>query len=127
MVSDVPEEWDRLYKEYLGIEVPNDKLGALQDSHWAGGAFGYFPSYALGSAYASQLFDVMMNEDTSIFDGVSEGDLTRVTEWLREHIHRHASFYKSDKLFEASCGKFDPSHYTRYLETKFSKLYGVSC
>ena len=57
--KDLPETWNRLYKEYLGVTVPNNREGVLQDSHWSGGGFGYFPSYSLGSAYAAQLFDAM--------------------------------------------------------------------
>lgn len=54
-VKDVPAEWKRLYKEYLGVDVPSDREGCLQDSHWSGGSIGYFPSYALGSAYGAQM------------------------------------------------------------------------
>ena len=61
-VKDVPETWNRLYKEYLGVDVPDDKHGCLQDSHWSGGSFGYFPSYALGSAYGAQMLRNMEKE-----------------------------------------------------------------
>lgn len=122
-VKDVPAEWNRLYKEYLGIDVPSDKEGCLQDSHWSGGAIGYFPSYALGSAYAAQMLHKMQEDLGDIYDEVAKGELSKVTAWLREHIHRHASFKKPGALFEEVCGKFDAKYYTDYLSEKYTKLY----
>ena len=122
-VKDVPAEWNRLYKEYLGVDVPNDREGCLQDSHWSGGAIGYFPSYALGSAYGAQMLHKMQEEIGDIYADVAKGDLSRVTAWLREHIHRHASFKKPGLLFEEVCGKFDAKYYTDYLTEKYTKLY----
>ena len=124
-VKDVPAEWNRLYKEYLGIDVPNDKMGCLQDSHWSGGAIGYFPSYALGSAYGAQMLHKMQEDLGDIYADVAKGDLSKVTAWLREHIHRHASFKKPGALFEEVCGKFDAKYFTDYLTEKFSKLYNL--
>lgn len=124
-VKDVPAEWNRLYKEYLGIEVPNDREGCLQDSHWSGGAIGYFPSYALGSAYGAQMQHQMQEDLGDIYANVAKGDLSKITGWLREHIHRHASFYKPGELFERICGKFDARYYTDYLTEKYTKLYDL--
>ena len=124
-VRDVPAEWKRLYKEYLGVDVPNDREGCLQDSHWSGGSIGYFPSYALGSAYGPQLLAKMEEELGDIWVDVASGDLGKVTGWLKEHIHRHASFKKPGELFEEICGKFDASYYTEYLTKKYTELYGL--
>lgn len=124
-VKDVPGEWKRLYKEYLGVEVPNDREGCLQDSHWSGGAIGYFPSYALGSAYGAQMLRRMEEELDDIWTDVAKGDLSRITAWLREHVHRHASFKKPGALFEEVCGKFDAKDYTDYLTEKYTKLYNL--
>lgn len=124
-VEDVPGEWKRLYQEYLGVEVPNDREGCLQDSHWSGGAIGYFPSYALGSAYGAQMLAVMRADLGDIWKDVSVGDLSAVTGWLRQHIHRYACFKKPGKLFEDVCGAFDPRYYTDYLTEKFTKLYDL--
>ena len=122
-VRQVPEAWNRLYREYLGVEVPNDRLGCLQDSHWSGGSIGYFPSYALGSAYGPQMLAAMEAEIGSIWDDVAKGDLSKVKNWLHSHIHRHAALYRPGALFEMACGKFDPKYYTDYLTEKYTKLY----
>ena len=122
-VRDVPQTWNRLYREYLGIEVPDDAHGCLQDSHWSGGAFGYFPSYALGSAYGAQMLAVMEQQLGDVWADVEKGDLSRITGWLREKIHRHASLYRPGQLFEMACGKFNPDFYVDYLTRKYTDLY----
>ena len=124
-VKDVPAEWKRLYKKYLGVDVPSDREGCLQDSHWSGGSIGYFPSYALGSAYGAQMLHKMQEEIGDIWADVAKGDLSKVTDWLRSHIHRYASFKKPGELFESVCGKFDAKYYTDYLTEKYTKLYGL--
>lgn len=124
-VKDIPGEWNRLYMEYLGVEVPDDTRGCLQDSHWSGGSFGYFPSYALGSAYGPQMLSVMEKDLGDVDSLVRNGELSKVTDWLREKIHRHASFYKPGELFETVCGKFDAKFYTDYLKEKYSALYNL--
>ena len=122
-ISDVPAEWNRLYKEYLGIDVPSDAMGCLQDSHWAGGAIGYFPSYALGSAYGPQMLKKMQEDLGDVYADVEKGDLSKVTGWLKEKIHRHASFIKPGELFKSVCGEFDAVYFTDYLTAKYTELY----
>ena len=124
-IKDVPAAWNRLYKEYLGVDVPNDALGCLQDTHWAGGMIGYFPSYALGSAYGAQMLAKMQEDLGDVFADIAKGDLSAVTGWLKEKIHRHASFKKPGALFEEVCGEFDAAYYTDYLTAKFTELYGL--
>lgn len=122
---DVPAVWNALYKEYLGVDVPSDAKGCLQDSHWSGGSIGYFPSYALGSAYGAQLLAVMQKELGDVYADVAKGDLSKITAWLREHIHKFASFKKPVQTFEDVCGKFDAKYYTDYLTKKYTQLYGL--
>ena len=122
-VKDVPAQWNKLYKEYLGVDVPSNAKGCLQDMHWSGGMIGYFPSYALGSAYGAQMLSKMEEDLGDVYGDVAKGDLSKVTGWLKEHIHRHASLRKPGELFESVCGKFDARYYTDYLTAKFSKLY----
>ena len=124
-VKDLPAEWNRLYKEYLGIKVPDDKFGCLQDSHWSEGMFGYFPSYALGSAYGPQLMHTMETDIGNILNLIREGKIGVIKGWLKEHIHRHASFIKPGELFTSVCGRFDPSFYTDYLTKKYTAIYNL--
>ena len=124
-VKDVPATWNKLYKEYLGIDVPDDTNGCLQDVHWAGGSIGYFPSYALGSAYGPQMLACMEKEVGDIYGDIAKGDLSKARNWLKENIHRYSALYKPTELFERACGKFDAKYFTDYLTKKFSELYGL--
>ena len=121
-VKDVPEVWNRLYKEYLGVDVPDDKHGCLQDSHWSGGSFGYFPSYALGSAYGAQMLQ-NMEKDIDVWGPVSKGDLSVVSGWLKDKVHQYGSFLEPADVVKNACGTFDPSVYTDYLTKKYTELY----
>ena len=124
-VSDIPGEWNRLYKEILGVDVPDDKHGCLQDSHWSFGGMGYFPSYALGSAYGVQMLREM-EKDINVWEPVAKGDLSPVTAWLTEKIHQYGSLKKPRDLLPAAMGgPLDALVYTGYLKKKFSELYGL--
>jgi carboxypeptidase Taq len=123
-VRDVPEVWNRLYKEYLGIDVPDDRRGCLQDSHWAGGSFGYFPSYALGSAYGAQMLR-KMEQEIDVWGPVARGDLSSVSGWLCEKIHQYGSLLEPADVLKNACGTFEPSAYTDYLTKKYREIYGL--
>ena len=122
-VGELPALWNSMYKEYLGVTVPNDREGILQDVHWAGGMLGYFPSYALGSAYGVQML-AALEKDFDPWGDVEKGDLSRVTAWLGEKIHRHGRMLTPGALLQNAIGQpFDPECYVRYLTKKFSDLY----
>ena len=124
-VADLPGEWNRLYKEYLGVEVPDDRSGVLQDSHWSGGAIGYFPSYALGSAYGAQ-FARKMRESVDVDACLRRGDFAPINGWLRERIWRHGCRYAPAELFQNAVGEaFDPTVFTDYLKDKYTQLYNL--
>lgn len=123
--KDVPALWKRLYKEYLGIDVPDDKTGALQDSHWSGGMIGYFPSYALGSAYGAQILS-HMEKDIPVWKLASEGKLGSIVEWLTEKIYKYGKMLTPEELIMNACGeKFDPVYYISYLKEKYRGLYSL--
>ena len=124
-VKDLPREWNKLYKDYLGVDVPDDKRGVLQDSHWSGGGIGYFPSYALGSAYGAHLLH-KMKETVDVEKCLREGDFAPINEWNREHIWKYGCLKNPDVLLREALGEeFDPTYYTDYLEEKYSKIYNL--
>ena len=124
-VADLPRVWNELYKEYLGVDVPNNSKGVLQDTHWSGGSFGYFPSYSLGSAYASQIVKTMEKE-IPVWENVEKGELSVVRNWLIEKIYQHGCLYTPAELIENICGeKFSPKYYIEYLKDKFTQLYNL--
>lgn len=122
--KELPSEWNRLYKQYLGVDVPDDKQGILQDSHWSNGNIGYFPSYAIGSAYGAQYLKEM-NKDFDVYASVKEGNLSKINSWFEEKIWRYGCMKDPVELFESVCGKFDPNCYVEYLTEKFTDVYGL--
>ena len=124
-VKDLPAAWNRLYKEYLGVDVPDDTRGVLQDSHWSNGLMGYFPSYALGSAYGAQMLKVM-ERDIPVWELVGKGDLKPIVAWLTERIYQYGCLLKPNELVLKACeAPFDPHYYVDYLKTKYSEVYGL--
>ena len=122
-VADIPGEWNKLYKDVLGVDVPDYKRGVLQDSHWSFGGIGYFPSYALGSAYGAQMLR-QMEKDTDVWGTVAKGDLSPVTAWLTDKIHQYGTLKKPQDILPAAMGgPLDASVYTDYLKKKFTELY----
>ena len=125
-VADIPTLWRELTRRYLGLDVPNDTLGCLQDTHWSGGSFGYFPSYALGSAYGAQYVDAMERAGIDVDGASASGDLAPVRDWLRDRIWRWGRGKDAPELIAGACGSpFDATYYCDYLVKKFSALYNL--
>lgn len=123
--EDIPAFWNERFRDYFGMTPPTDTLGVLQDVHWATGEFGYFPTYALGSAYAAQIY-AAMERDLDVEKVLASGTTKEINEWLREHIHRYgASKYPKEILKLATGEEFDPGYYVDYLMHKFTEVYGV--
>ena len=122
-VADLPAAWNAKYKEYLGVDVPDDAHGCLQDIHWSMGDIGYFPSYALGSAYGAQALDDLRK--TNDFDAQwAKGDMEPLKVALKERVWQWGSMKEPAWLVESLCGgKFDPHHFTEYLKKKYTELY----
>ena len=122
--ADVPGTWDMLYHRYLGIRVPNDSMGALQDTHWAWGSLGYFPTYALGTAYDAQFLHAMHEDGLDVEACAAEGNLAPVRAWLRGHVWRYGRALDAPDIIMGACGEpFDATYYTDYLEAKYRELY----
>lgn len=122
-INELPKLWNAKYKEYLGIDVLSDADGILQDVHWSGGSFGYFPTYALGTAYASHILHHMKKELN--FDTLLEnGELKPILNYLTQHIHQYGGLIPPKELiFAIGQEPFNPKYYTDYLKEKFTKIY----
>ena len=124
-VKQLPDEWNRLYKEYLGIDVPNNRQGVLQDMHWGGGLIGYFPSYALGSAYGAQILH-HMKKDLDVDKLIREDRIDVITAWLTERIYKYGKMLRPSEALKNACGEdFDPDYYVNYLTEKMTKIYDL--
>ncbi|GAA0600115.1 carboxypeptidase [Virgibacillus siamensis] len=122
-VGDLPGLWNEKMNEYLGITPPTNREGVLQDIHWAGGDFGYFPSYALGYMYAAQ-FHNTMNKEMDIHKLVSEGKFDPIRNWLTDHIHQYGKMKKPLEIIEdVTQEKLNPDYLVNYLHDKYGAIY----
>jgi carboxypeptidase Taq len=118
-VDDLPRLWNEKVEEYLGIVPPNDTQGVLQDIHWSNGLMGYFPSYAIGSAYSAQLL-AYMEREMDVYGLIRKGDFAAITEWLKRHIHQYGSVYTPEELVKKIAGEgLNAGYYIDYLTKKF--------
>jgi carboxypeptidase Taq len=125
-VDELPQIWNDKYEEYLGIRPENDLEGILQDVHWSGGSFGYFPSYALGYMYAAQLYHAMQKE-LDVDQVLASDDYTPIKNWLTEHIHRFGASKKPNQLIlEATNEPLNPTYLLDYLRTIYYTVYQVN-
>ncbi len=122
-VEQLPRLWADKYEEYLGIRPENDGEGVLQDIHWAQGSFGYFPSYALGSAFGAQMY-ASMKKEMDADQMLEEGRLGEIREYLRLHVHRFGKVKTSRQILQDMTGEdFRPQYYVDYLKEKYGRLY----
>jgi len=124
--ADIPAFWNENYHKLLGVEVPDDKRGCLQDVHWSHGSFGYFPTYSLGSFYAAQFYATAEEQVKGLENSISRGDYKPLLEWLRTTIHRHGRFFTSEELCKEVSGKtLDVSYFINYLLHKYVSIYNL--
>ena len=122
-VNELPGVWNAKMKEYLGVEPPTDSQGILQDIHWSHGSFGYFPSYALGNAYAAQIY-YFMKKDIDAEQCVRRSDYYSIRNWLTEKIHKYGSIKTpSELIMDISGEELNADYFTDYLREKFTQLY----
>ena len=123
-VDDLPEIWNDKMVKYLGVKPPTDTLGVLQDVHWSGGAFGYFPSYTLGAMYACQFYRTLVREIPETEKHIEAGDFIHIKTWLNEKIHRQGRLYSPQELVQRVTGEpLNPGHFIDYLKTKYHAIY----
>ncbi|GGH81199.1 carboxypeptidase Taq [Pullulanibacillus pueri] len=125
-VKDLPGIWNEKMEEYLGIRPSNDREGVLQDIHWAGGDFGYFPSYALGYVYAAQFKHAMLEDSPSLNKSLIEGDIAPIRQWLTEHIHQYGALKKPIQIVqEATHESLNATYLIQYLTKKYRGIYRI--
>jgi carboxypeptidase Taq len=123
-VNDLPAAWNGRYREYLGIEPPDDKDGVMQDVHWSAGLFGYFPTYALGNLYASQFFEACQRDLGNLDELMRRGEFLPILQWLQTNIHAHGQRYRAAELVQKVTGQpLSSAPLLRHLKAKFGALY----
>jgi len=125
-VKDLPEAWNARFRSYLGLTVPNNREGVLQDTHWAYVGFGVFPGYTLGNLIGAQLMERIRTDITDLDAQIERGEFATLLAWLRRNVHRHGRKFTPDELLERATGKrLTAGPWIGYVEKKFGALYGL--
>jgi carboxypeptidase Taq len=124
-VADLPEIWNQKYKDYLGVKIENDSEGVMQDTHWASGVQGYFPTYALGNIYSGQILSQTQRVIPDWKKEIMQGNFNNIKKWLIDNVHSYGNLYDPMDLIKKITGeKINVKPYLYYLNEKYSKLYG---
>jgi carboxypeptidase Taq len=125
-LEDLPDAWNERYAAYLGLEVPDDARGVLQDVHWAGGSFGYFPTYSLGNVIAAQLWDAAQAQLGDLDSQLEAGELEPLRSWLDDRLYRLAGRFTPVETVERAVGRpLDVAPLLAHLKRKYGELYGL--
>lgn len=125
-VTDLPSIWNSKMEDYLGVKPQRDSDGVLQDIHWSMGAIGYFSTYALGNLVSAQLWECVTKEIPDISLQIEKGEFSVLLNWLRKNIHSHGAKFEPQELVERVTGsKITPKPYLKYLNSKYSEIYGL--
>ena len=123
--KDIPACWNEQYQKYLGIKVPDDNRGCLQDIHWSHGSFGYFATYSLGSLYAAQLYSTIENQQPNLSEDLINGKINTIQGWLQKEIYCNGRYYSSEELCKKATGDtLQSSYFIDYATKKFTEIYG---
>jgi carboxypeptidase Taq len=125
-LRDLPEAWNARMRDYLGVEVPDDAHGVLQDVHWSGGDLGYFSTYALGNLISAQLWERARAELPGLDDALAAGEVGALRAWLGEHVHRWGRVFPPRELVARVCGgPIAVGPFVSYLRGKLGEIYGL--
>ncbi|MCA9446191.1 MAG: carboxypeptidase M32 [Candidatus Omnitrophica bacterium] len=125
-IKDLPGAWNEKFKSMLGLDVPSDAKGCLQDVHWSFGLIGYFPTYTLGNLYAAQMWETINEQIPDLDEQMSKGEFSALLDWLRVNIHQHGRRYSAAELCERSTGKpLSADPLMRHLESRVKPAYGL--
>lgn len=126
-VSELPEAWNNKMEDLLGVRPSHDGEGVLQDVHWPSGAFGYFPSYALGYVYAAQLKQALLKDLPNFDELMKNGNLSPVKEWMTRHVHQFGKSKEPLEILKDATGEsINPEHLISYLREKYRRVYNLS-
>jgi carboxypeptidase Taq len=126
-LADLPEAWNAKMREYLGVKVPDDARGVLQDTHWGSGNFGYFPTYSLGNVISLQIWERVRSEIRDLDDRIQAGEFAALREWLTEHLYvLGRTFTPKETLERVAGGPIETGPYVRYLQEKVAAVYGLT-
>jgi carboxypeptidase Taq len=124
-VDELPQVWNESYSKYLGVTIKDDSEGVMQDTHWASGLYGYFPSYALGNIYSGQILARMETELQDWRSQIGRGNFMDVKQWLNKNVHSYGDLYSSTDLIKIVAGTpLTVQPFLKYLNNKYSALYG---
>ncbi|MBC7866340.1 MAG: carboxypeptidase M32, partial [Gloeobacteraceae cyanobacterium ES-bin-316] len=122
--QDIPSIWNESYKKYLGVVVPDDKPGCLQDVHWSHGSFGYFATYSIGSLYAAQFYAAIREQYPSLEEELAAGNNVPVLNWLQQHIYDSGRYYTSEELCAKVSGQpLNSQFFMNYATKKYTGIY----
>jgi carboxypeptidase Taq len=122
--ADIPACWNEQYNKWLGVIVPDDRQGCLQDVHWSHGSFGYFPTYSLGSFYAAQFFQSAFKADPGLMEKMENGSTAGLLLWLRQRIHGSGRIWNSEEVCKLATGEtLNVQYFLDYLLDKYGKIY----
>lgn len=126
-IADLPEAWNARYKEYLNLDVPDDRRGCLQDIHWSMLSVGYFPTYTLGNLYSAQFYEAALEAVPDLESQFEQGQFGALKRWLNENIHAHGQRYLAADLCEHVTGKpLSAEPLLRHLRSKLLPIYGLA-
>ena len=123
-VDNLDKVWNEQYQTYLGVQVPDDKRGVLQDVHWCEGLLGYFPTYSLGSFYSAQFYATAKKHTPNLEAEIAKGNHKPLLDWLRANIHQHGRFYTPNELCKQATGEYlNIDYFMEYVREKFGQVY----
>ncbi len=124
-MDELANKWNNLYEKYLGIKANNFSEGILQDVHWSGGSFGYFPSYALGSAYAAQIFNAI-SSNIDIKSEIENESFDKINKFLKETVHKYGKSKTPLEILKICTNEdFNVDYFIEYLKNKYKKIYNI--
>ena len=126
-VDELPSVWNELFKKYFGLDVPDDRQGVLQDSHWSCGEIGYFPTYTLGNIISAQLYEKMSENVELWYSALKDGGFYETKKWLVNKVHKYGSFYKMQELVKNATGQtISADVFMAQLRKRYSQVYNIN-